>query len=78
MPRLNNSHNIHYNYILTIDDKPEKIRTRKCLADKLNVSLSTIQNFLNKRTKSIRKYKDVNITIEKFKSPIFELKKIEY
>tara|TARA_R110000796_G_scaffold32481_1_gene85028 strand:+ start:560 stop:796 length:237 start_codon:yes stop_codon:yes gene_type:complete len=78
MPRTSNSKNTHYHYELIIDDTKQYIRTCKCLADKLGISLSAVRNKLKNPNQIFRKYKNTNLIINKVKIPIYERKEIEY
>jgi predicted transcriptional regulator len=78
MTRSPNSYNNCYKYHLVIDGKEEYLRTIGCVANKLEVSLSTIRNYLKDRTKKLRKYRDNDIQITQCKKPIFERVLINY
>ena len=78
MPRQVNSHNTYYNYELIIDNEKTYIRTCKCLAEKLQVSLSAVRNKLKNPNQKFRKYKDQTVIINKVKVPIYEQSRIIY
>lgn len=78
MPRQVNCHNTYYNYELIIDNEKTYIRTCKCLAEKLQVSLSAVRNKLKNPEQKFRKYKNQTVIINKVKIPIFEQTRIVY
>ena len=78
MPRSANAKNIFYNYKLTVDGKDTYLRTCKCMATELNISLSTIRQKLLKPDLVFRKHPEKTITITKVKVPIFQKITIEY
>ena len=78
MPRSAEAKNIYYNYKLTVDGKDTYLRTCKCLAKELNISLSTVRQKLMKPDLVFRKHPEKNITITKVKVPIFQKMIISY
>jgi len=78
MPRQANSPNTYYNYELIIDNEQTYIRTCKCLAEKLHVSLSAVRNKLKNPEQKFRKYKDQTVIINKVKIPIYKQTRIAY
>ena len=78
MPRLPNSPNTCYNYELTIDGESTYLRTCKCLAERLELSMSTVRKKLKDPTMELRKYHGRDLTIIRVKVPIFKRALIAY
>jgi rhamnose utilization protein RhaD (predicted bifunctional aldolase and dehydrogenase) len=78
MPRSANAKNIFYNYKLTVDGKEQYLRTCKCMATELNISLSTIRQKLLNPDLVFRKHPNKVITITKVKVPIYQKMIITY
>ena len=78
MPRKPNSPNTFYNYELSVDDTTTYLRTCRCLAEELGLSLSTVRKKLKDPDMDLRKYRGRNVTIHKVKVPIFERARITY
>ena len=72
MPRRKESKNQYYNYELILGDTTQYKRTLKCIAINLDVSLSTVKNYLKNPEKCLRKYKNKNLKINKVKIPIYQ------
>jgi len=78
MPRSSQAKNTFYNYKLTIDGKEQYMRTCKCMAKELSISLSTVRTKLDRPDLVFRKHKDKDITITKVKVPIYQKMVITY
>ena len=78
MPRLPNSPNTCYNYELTIDGKSTYLRTCKCLAERLQLSMSTVRKKLKDPAMELRKYHGRALTITRVKVPIYQRARISY
>jgi len=63
---------------LIIDNEQTYIRTCKCLAEKLKVSLSAVRNKLKNPQQKFRKYKDQTVIINRVKIPIYKQTRIAY
>tara|TARA_R110001592_G_scaffold226087_1_gene482148 strand:- start:323 stop:559 length:237 start_codon:yes stop_codon:yes gene_type:complete len=78
MPRSANAPNTNFSYEVIINDKTTLIRTQKDLSTFLEVSPSTIRNYLKLENYVIRKYKNERFQINRIKKPIFEKVAINY
>tara|TARA_R110000787_G_scaffold239144_1_gene345287 strand:- start:930 stop:1166 length:237 start_codon:yes stop_codon:yes gene_type:complete len=78
MPRSSQAQNTFYNYKLTVDGVDSYMRTCKCMAKELNISLSTVRTKLDRPDLIFRKHKNKVITITKVKVPIFQKMVISY
>ncbi len=82
MPRPANSQNNFYHYQVIMGDTKKYIRTLHLVAQHLGVGSSTIIRKLKNPEMRLRKYKDINLIINKCKVPIyntqFTREEIEY
>jgi len=78
MPRSAQSQNNSYNYKLTVDGVEKYLRTCKCIAKELDISLSTVRIKLHRPDLVFRKHPKKVITIERVKVPIFKKVVISY